>query len=61
MSGMENRAVVEISHVSAVGSSFRITLPKKIVNMLDLSDDDNIVIFYKEENGSITLERLKDP
>lgn len=54
---MTNKESIDVAHVSAKGTSYRITIPRKIVNELSL-EDECIVAFYKE-NGKICLEKLK--
>lgn len=53
------RTIVDITHVSSLGTSFRITLPKKVAESIGLTKDDNIVVFYKDEDGSISLDKLR--
>jgi bifunctional DNA-binding transcriptional regulator/antitoxin component of YhaV-PrlF toxin-antitoxin module len=50
--------VIDVSHVSARGTSIRITLPKKIVRILDIGMDD-IVVFKESEDGSVIIEKMK--
>ena len=53
------RKVLEISHISArSGNSFRVTLPKKVVDYLELTEEDLAVVFVLE-NGKIVIEKLK--
>ncbi|MCL5989499.1 MAG: AbrB/MazE/SpoVT family DNA-binding domain-containing protein [Candidatus Thermoplasmatota archaeon] len=52
---MEKKKLIDVAHVSARGSSFRITLPKKIVKKLDLKDGD-IVGFY--DDSGVKLSRM---
>lgn len=55
----KKRAIIDISHASSRnGNSFRVTIPKKVVQMMDISMQDNIVMFILEE-GRIVLEKLK--
>ena len=44
-------------HISSRGSSFRITLPVKIIKKLGLNPDDLIV--YGENDGEIVLRKMK--
>lgn len=53
----EKRELIDVAHVSAKGTSYRITVPRKIVAILGLKDED-IVAFYRED-GKIVLESLK--
>lgn len=54
-----NRTIVDVTHVSSRGTSFRITLPKKVAESIHLTGNGDIVIFYREEDGKIVLDRLK--
>ena len=49
--------LLEVSHVSKGEASFRITVPKKAAEILNVKAGD-IVGFY-EENGNITLRKMK--
>ena len=49
--------MIDVSHVSIRGSSVRITLPRRVVQLLALGEDD-IVIFKEHKNGSVILEKL---
>ena len=49
--------LIEVTHVSKGETSFRITLPKKAAEILDVKSGD-IVGFY-EENGNIILRKMK--
>lgn len=55
----KKRAIVDITHVSSLGTSYRITLPKKVAESIGLTKDDNIVVFYKEESGVISIDKLR--
>lgn len=57
MSETGKKELIDVAHVSAKGTSYRITVPRKIVAALGLRDED-IVAFYKE-NGRIIVESLK--
>jgi bifunctional DNA-binding transcriptional regulator/antitoxin component of YhaV-PrlF toxin-antitoxin module len=54
---MDKKQLLEVAHVTVRGTSIRITLPKKIVKLLDVSEGD-IVGFY-EENGKVGLRKLE--
>ncbi len=48
---------LDFAHVSGGnGSSYRITLPRSVVESIGLTEDDRIVVFYLE-NGKLVLER----
>lgn len=53
------RTILDITHVSSLGTSFRITLPKKVAESLGLTKEDGIIVFYKDENGSVTIDKLR--
>lgn len=53
---MEKGKLLDVSHVSSRGTSFRVTLPRKIVKRLALEDGD-ILAFY-EDNG-VKLQKLE--
>lgn len=53
---MEKRKLIDVTHISSRGSSFRITLPKKIINRLNLSEDD-IIAFY--EDDGVKLDKIE--
>ncbi len=57
MSEKANKTLIDVAHVSAKGTSYRITVPRKIVSELGLKDED-IIAFYRE-NGRVVLESLK--
>ena len=49
--------LIEVTHVSKREASFRITVPKKVAEILNVKSGD-IVGFY-EENGNIVLRKMK--
>lgn len=49
---MEKKKLIDVAHISSRGSSFRITLPKRIINRLNLSDED-IIAFYEDDGVKI--------
>ena len=49
--------LLEVSHVSRMGASMRITIPKKAAEALDLKEGE-IVGFY-EDSGNIILRKMK--
>ena len=49
--------ILDVTHISTRGSSFRITLPSKIIRKLSLKPDDLIV--YGEKEGEIMLRKMK--
>ena len=51
--------VLDVTHISARGSSFRTTLPKKIIKKLGLSEDD-IIAFY-EDGNRVYIDKLESP
>jgi antitoxin component of MazEF toxin-antitoxin module len=53
------RTVLGISNAaSRTGNSFRVTLPRKVVERMGLTTDENIVVFVLEDE-KIVLEKLK--
>lgn len=54
-----NRRIIDVTHISSRGSSYRITLPKKVVTQLNLSSEDDILVFFQEEPGKVYIEKLK--
>ncbi len=52
------KSVIDVTHVSTrVGNSYRITLPKKVVEIMGLTVEDNILMFTNDD-GKIVLEKL---
>ena len=52
------KSIVDVTHVSTrTGNSFRITLPKKVIEIMGLTTEDNILMFANED-GKIILEKL---
>lgn len=49
--------VLDVTHISARGSSFRITLPKKVIKKMDLKEDD--IITFVEKEGEVVLRKMK--
>lgn len=49
--------VLDVTHISSRGSSFRITLPKKIIKKMDLKEDD--IIMFVEKDGEVVLRKMK--
>ena len=49
--------ILEVSHISARGESFRITLPRKIIKKLGLNPDD--LIIFGEKDGEIVIRKMK--
>ena len=49
--------VLDVTHISSRGSSFRITLPKKIIKKMDLKEDD--IITFIEDQGRVYIEALR--
>lgn len=46
---MDKKPIIDVTHISARGSSFRITIPKKVIKKLNLTEED-IIAFY-DDNG----------
>ena len=47
MAQENGRKILDVTHISSRGSSYRITLPKKVAAELNLSNEDDIIIFYR--------------
>lgn len=53
------KAVLDVTHVSTRnGSSFRVTLPRKVVEHIGLTSEDNVIVFFLED-GKIVLDKLR--
>lgn len=51
--------VLDVTHISSRGSSFRITLPERVIKKLRLAEDD-IVTFY-EDGNRVYIDKLVSP
>ncbi len=52
------KSIIDVTHVSTrTGNSFRITLPRKVVEIMGLTTEDNILMFAHED-GKVILEKL---
>ncbi|MCL4335847.1 MAG: AbrB/MazE/SpoVT family DNA-binding domain-containing protein [Candidatus Thermoplasmatota archaeon] len=49
---MEKKKLIDVTHISSRGSSFRITLPRRVINRLNLTEDD-IIAFYDDDGVKI--------
>lgn len=49
---MNKKPIIDVTHISARGTSFRITLPKKVVKRLNLTEDD-IIAFFDDDGVKI--------
>lgn len=49
---MNRKPIIDVTHISARGTSYRITIPKKVIKRLNLSEDD-IIAFYEDEGVKI--------
>ena len=49
--------ILDVTHISARGSSFRITLPRKIIERMKLNPDD--IITFVEKDGEVVLRKMK--
>ena len=52
-----SEVILDVAHVSSKGTSYRMTLPRKIVEMMGVKDDD-LIAFYSE-NGKICIKVLR--
>jgi len=53
---MAKGALVDVAHITSRGTSYRITIPKRVVDKLGLGPDD-IVAFY--EDDGIKIRKLE--
>ena len=49
--------IIDVTHISSRGSSFRITLPRKIIKRLEINEDD--IITFVEKDGEVVLRKMK--
>jgi hypothetical protein len=49
--------ILDVSHISSRWSSFRITLPKKIIRKLGLSNEE--IISFGEKDGEVVIKKMK--
>lgn len=55
----EQKTVLDVARIeSRTGKSFRITLPKKVVNQLKLTREDSVLVFFME-GERIIIEKLR--
>lgn len=59
MSDSNKRSIIDVTHVSSRGSSYRITLPRRVAESIDLEGADDIVVFYRYDDGRIVIDKLK--
>ncbi len=53
---MNKKPIIDVTHISARGTSYRITLPKKVVKRLNLSEDDIIAFF---EDDGVKIDKIQ--
>ena len=53
---MEKKPIIDVTHISARDSSFRITIPKKVIKKLNLTEED-IIAFYDDEG--VKIDKIK--
>jgi AbrB family looped-hinge helix DNA binding protein len=53
---MGEKKLIDVAHVSGKSGSYRITVPKKISELLSIKDGD-IIAFY--EDGRICIDKLQ--
>ncbi|PYB68765.1 transcriptional regulator [Thermoplasma sp. Kam2015] len=51
------KKLLDVSHVSSRGSSLRITIPKKVIQKLDIKPED--IIGFFEDDGKVTIEKIE--
>jgi bifunctional DNA-binding transcriptional regulator/antitoxin component of YhaV-PrlF toxin-antitoxin module len=54
---MAKREIVDVTHVSARGTSYRITVPRKVARELGLVDGS--ILSFIREDGKIFIEGLR--
>lgn len=53
------KVILDVAHIkSRDGNSLRITIPRKVAEKLELTRDDNVVVFTIDD-GRICIEKLK--
>ncbi|MEM0158987.1 MAG: hypothetical protein QXV22_02095 [Thermoplasmataceae archaeon] len=52
------RTLLDVSHVSRKGPSLRLTIPKKVADVLRV-DHQGILGFYLDDNGEIVIQKMK--
>lgn len=57
---MANRkTIIDVTHVSTrTGNSYRITLPRKVVDIMGITPQDNVLMFTLDD-GKVILEKLE--
>ncbi len=53
------RSILDVAHVTSRGKSYRITLPRKVAESIQINGDDEILVFFKEDDGTVTLEKMR--
>ncbi len=53
------RAILDVAHVTSRGKSYRITLPRKVADTIQIDGEDEILVFFKDPDGTVTLEKMK--
>ena len=51
------KKLIDVSHVSAKGKTVRISVPKRVLELLGVNHGD--IIAYYLENGSIVIEKVR--
>ncbi|QRF74701.1 transcriptional regulator, AbrB family [Thermoplasmatales archaeon] len=49
---MDKKPIIDVTHVSARGTSYRITIPRKVAKRLGLNDGD-ILAFFDDDGVKI--------
>lgn len=56
----KEKKVLDIARIATrSGTSYRITIPKAVVEKLHITQDDKVVVFYLED-GKVVLEKLNN-
>lgn len=48
--------LIDVVHVSSKGTSFRVTVPRKVTKYLGLEDQDILAFYY--DNGGVVVKKL---
>ena len=51
------KVLIDVSHVSKRGSSLRITVPKRVIEKMQIQPED--IVGFFEEDGRIYIDKMK--
>ena len=52
----EKKKIIDVAHISSRGASYRITIPKKVIERLGIDPED--IIAFVEDDG-VKLEKIR--